>query len=257
MKKNKKVQNFFDMGSVQDGELIDISSLTDNARNLYKEYCEILGIKGLPIKDKGELENIANSYYLEVFIKRMRTSVENNPEIKNDICRKETILYLREFAFKLKNTNLNKAVRSEIFSDPVKFHQRYSDNEIYNILKEFLDEGKVEITNHLKDIYDIVSGDFSVCDLENAIEACIKNGKTIYNIKYLYSILISLKESEEAQINYWRKQAIEIDFNTKRINEQAEADEIESQNKREFTKKEDEIFNNILSLGRSNDKENK
>jgi len=257
MKKNKKVQNFFDIGNVQDGDLIDISSLTDNARVLHREYCDILGVAGLPEKDKDELESIANNYHIEALVKLMKTEVGRNPEIKGEICRKETISYLKELALKVKWTNLNKCVRNEIFSDPIKFHQHYSDNEIYNKLRIFLNNGEVEITNHLKDIYNIVSGKFSIYDLDDAIDSCIKDGKIVYNIKYLYSILISLKESEEVQNKRWQKESIENEINVQRIEEQAKLDEIESQNKKKFTKKEDDIFNNIISLSGSNDKENK
>jgi len=248
-------QNTFDIDGVNKDTPINLSLLTDDGRILYQGLCKMAGVKNLPsCNNEQEINEIADKSYYRSFSDLMRKWLTPSlvDRIKNGY---DYMLLLRKLASYTKNNaSINKETYKERFEDPAKFHDHHKGNEIYERLCVFMDYGGIGVSDHLMEIDDIVNKGFSIHELEDAIDDCQKNGATVYNIKYLHSILRRMKEDEIADKKRWERERRDSIVCIESLEIEETLNKKALKNRRKFSKEEDDVYNRILSLGKSDDK---
>ena len=249
-------QETFSVDGLDSGPPIDVSLLSDDGRTLYRGLCQELGLKSLPSGgNEKEINKIADKSYYNSFMNSLRGWL--TPSLVDRISKGlyDYMLLLRKLtAYTSHNASINKDTYKARFDDPTQFHRHHKGVAVYDRLCEFMDSGGIGIDNHLKEIDEIINKGFSIYEIEDAIDDCKKNGETVYNVKYLHSILKRMKEDEAIEKKRWNSERRDSIACIESLKIEEALDQRELTKKRKLSKEEEAVFDSILSLRRNDDK---
>jgi DNA-binding transcriptional MerR regulator len=249
-------QETFSLDGLEKGTPVDISLLTDDGRNFYRGLCQELGLESLPSDgNEKEINKIADKSYYNSFMNSLRGWL--TPSLIDRISKGlyDYMLLLRKLTtYNSHNAMVNKDTYKARFDDPTQFHRHHKGDIVYDRLCEFMDTGGIGIDNHLKEIDEIINKGFSIEEIEDAIDDCKKNNETVYNIKYLHSILKRMKEDEAIDKKRWQNERRDSIACIESLKIEETLNQRELTKKRKLSKEEESMLDNILSLRRNDGK---